>query len=152
EDLIQQPMISLGASPNAVAITPSGSMAYVVSQENDEDVLQIIDVACNQEIKEKKLSLAITNPTVLVISPDGARAYLANGQQLQVIDTSTNRALGGPFNLIDDSSNESPINALALSPDGRRLYVTNLFTQAGTNVKQNRIQAFDMAKLEQQVV
>ncbi|MEO3760658.1 Ig-like domain-containing protein [Mycobacterium sp. B14F4] len=61
-----------------------------------------------------------SSPTVVTVSPDGARAYVANpgGGTVSVVNTATN----GVIHTITVGGNP---NGLALSPDGTRLYVPN---------------------------
>lgn len=142
DNLMPARTIDLGVPPTAVAVAPDGSWAYVgLVPDEGAGSLQVIDVACNERIKE--IDLDGLSQTALVISPDGTRAYVAGSQQLQVIDTSTHRALGDPLNL------HAEIKALALSPDGGRLYVAESAALAGTATAVSRILAIDTALLEQ---
>src|SRR6266542_1170140 len=149
QEPIPQPVINLRASADAVAFSPDGALAYLLDQPPGKDpFLLIIDVACNEEIKEKAIPLApFLLPNSLVISPDGTRAYASTGRNLRVVDLKANHVIGEPFNLELDP-NEGLANDLALSPDGRSLYVANLRT---ITTKFNHIRVIDTAKLEQQL-
>ena len=57
------------------------------------------------------------NPEAIAITPDGSRAYVANGlfnsKTVSVIDTATNAVVGAPITV-----GEGP-SGIAITPDGR---------------------------------
>jgi DNA-binding beta-propeller fold protein YncE len=155
DDINAQPEITLDqlqAPISAVAFAPDGTLAYVLGRSLRSESLLVIDVPCNR-VKEKRIALSISNPGAFVISPDGTRAYVIdNGNlqklhKLQVVNLVTNEVLGVPFDLAKDPTSERSANALALSPDGARLYVA-IFD---SSVTKNRIRVIDTVKLEQQL-
>lgn len=148
--LTARPTIPFGARPlEAVAFAPDGALAYVLDQSAaKKGFLLVVDVACNKEIKEKNIELGMNQPRAFVISPDGTRAYVTNGNELRVVNLVSNQVVGGLINL-DLLSNEHVANDLALSPDGQRLYVATLHAITETR---NRIRIIDTARLEQQIV
>lgn len=144
--LTSRPTIPFTVPINAVAFAPDGVLAYVLDQtELKEGTLLVIDVACNKEIKEKKINLKIQEPKAFVISPDGTRAYVTDGGRLRIVNLASGEAVGELFNL---SIGFPQINDLALSPDGQRLYAVNLSI---TQTRINNIRIFDTAKLEKQL-
>ena len=152
EPLPQTP-VSLRAPAEAVAFSPDGALAYVLDQTPQKEAyLLIVDVACDKELNDKAIRLApLVSPNALVISPDGTRAYAINGASLRVVDLVSNQTVGGLFSLGLQSDQEA--RDLAISPDGRFLYLATLRT-AGTvpNItKFNRIRVIDTARLEQQL-
>ncbi len=84
---------------------------------------------------ENQASIGVgTTPSAVVVSPDGQRLYVANtgSSTVSVINTATGQKIdANPSNIFstDISVGSSP-GALALSPDGKRLYVAN--TGSGT--------------------
>jgi YVTN family beta-propeller protein len=154
DDIKPQAGIRTGAPIDGLGFSPDGTLAYVLDQPNlKRGLILVIDTACNRLIPEKEIVLTINNPRAFVISPDGTRAFVIDRdesidtQRLQVVDLSTGRVLGVPFDLEADSD-ESPANDLAISPDGTRLFVPLLRRVA---FNENRIRVIDTAKLEQQL-
>ena len=84
---------------------------------------------------QNQASIAVgTTPSAALVSPDGQRLYVANtgSNTVSVINTGTGQKIdASPSNIFstDISVGSSP-GALALSPDGKRLYVAN--TGSGT--------------------
>lgn len=60
-------------------------------------------------------------PVLLAMAPDGSRVVAASSDRLAAIDTATNR-------IVASFPGEPNPSSLAFSADGRRLYVTYLFT------------------------
>jgi DNA-binding beta-propeller fold protein YncE len=120
-----------GEYPNAVLL--SGQTAYVSSQRDRE-----IDVV---DLPSARLTARISvegNPTRMLLSPDQKILYVAldNADAVALIDTAVYRVIAaiptlapdGLLHLATRYRGASP-NALALSDDGRALYVSN----RGTN-------------------
>ena len=107
-------VITTGARPQAVAISPDGTRAYVANWQGNS--VTVIDTATGTVIATVAVE---TGPNAVAISPDGTRAYIANfsSNNVAVIDTSTNTVIG---------SIETPSNAsgVAFSPDGTRAYIS----------------------------
>jgi DNA-binding beta-propeller fold protein YncE len=164
DEMKSQPEINLERLQrpiSAVAFAPDGTLAYVLDQGRT-DFLLVIDVACNRELENKRIRLKITDPQSFVISPDGRRAYVTNGDRLQVINLTENAGLGEPFDL-ELVNGELRANDLALSPDGSRLYVVTFGTPPvppldaplfppPVTTPVNRIRVIDTVKLEQQLI
>ncbi len=139
-DKIMRPQFtSLESTPKVVAVAPDGQLIYIGTGSN---VLYFIDFACHTLIGEIELSAVVRDITV---HPNGTRAYvLAGSGNLHLIGT-TNRQQVGNFFGLDSSSRR-----LALSPDGRRLYVTEYYYTIGFN--EGFIRAIDTEALEQAIL
>jgi DNA-binding beta-propeller fold protein YncE len=140
--------IALGAPIHCVAFSPGGNLAYVLDQlVLKSGVLLVVDVDCNQELEDDQIAMPITDPTHFVVSPDGKRAYVTNGRAVQVVNLEGGHAVGNAVNVVQSTPIfEQPISRLALSGDGRRLYIVTLSV---ATVKLNRIRIFDTTILEQ---
>ena len=146
--------IQMGAPISTVAFSPGGKLAYVLDQvATKSGFLLLVDVDCNQELEDDRIALPITlnisGPAHFVVSPDGKRAYVTNGRVVQVVNLEGGHAVGDPVEVlppVPPTSTERAANRLALSTDGRRLYVVNL--NASTS-HTNRIRIVETATLEQ---
>ncbi len=80
----------------------------------------MIDTATNQLLGGPTAAPAAEYGTI-AITPDGSRAYVADGEtdSVSVIDTATNQVAGGPITVGD-----YPVG-VAITPDGKRAYVSN---------------------------
>ena len=149
-----QPPTNLTVPPSAVAFSPDGVVAYVLAQGGQQvPFLLIIDAACNQEKRGKFIPLSpLSAANAFVVSPDGTRAYVSNGQSLRVVDLVTNQPVGTLFDLGIESGEQSG-NALGISADGQLLYTATLrrVGDNGAPAQFNRIRVIETAKLEQQL-
>jgi YVTN family beta-propeller protein len=107
--------IAVGASPNAIAISPDGKTAYVAN--SGSATVPVIDAATNTVTKT---ITAGTTPRAIAISPDGKTAYVANegSNDVSAIDTATNtvaKKIGAGVNP----------RSIAITPDGRTIFVGN---------------------------
>ena len=102
--------IPVGTSPGRLAFGRSGQRLYVVNLNS----VSVLDPQTNQVVATIPTNQACC-PQNIVFSLDGSKAYVAQ-RSLVVIDTATNtvRTTIGVFFL----------RALALSPDGQRLFAT----------------------------
>jgi len=79
-----------------------------------------------------------SGPTLLAISPDGARVYAAANKTLSVIDTAANR-------VVATLPTDPYPTGIAVTPDGRRVFITSLFSvrllvvDTATNTQTNSI-------------
>ncbi len=108
--------------PNAIAFTPDGARALVTRSFGAS--VSVIDTASRGGITRVEVGDA---PNRIVVSPDGRRAYVTmvrgafdpetyGTTQLAVIDLAT-------LTVVERRELREPPTALALSPDGRTLYV-----------------------------
>jgi DNA-binding beta-propeller fold protein YncE/predicted flap endonuclease-1-like 5' DNA nuclease len=145
----QASSIPLNLPPRSLAFAPDGSWAYVgLSTEDDESgSLGVVDVACGALV-EPAITLDNLMPDILVLSPTGTRAYVTDGRRFQIIDATTHRALAPSVEL----PRGSLMVALAVSPDGARLYAAmkNIsFDDANPNTPRHQIVAIETERLEQ---
>ncbi len=112
---VGNPISVSGASH--LAVTPDGKSVYVTGSDSGGTV-SVIDTATNTVTATVSDPLS---PGLLTLSPDGSRLYVQNGDgaSITVIDTTTNAAVGDPISFTTTGNNGN----LAISPDGRYLYV-----------------------------
>lgn len=143
--------IQMDVPISTVAFSPGGKLAYVLDQAAAKPgFLLLVDVDCNQELEDDRIALTMTllisDPAHMVVSPDGKRAYVTNGRAVQVVNLEGGHAIGDPVEVVPRSISELEAFRLALSNDGRRLYVVNV--NASTS-HTNRIRIIETAILEQ---
>jgi YVTN family beta-propeller protein len=114
------PAATLAAAALIAALTAPAASARIayVSTENLNSV-SAVDLAAGKEIGSP-ITVG-TEPIGVAISPDGSRAYVANGKSstVSVIDTATNAVVG---KAIPIGSNAEPVTVI-VSPDGRHVFV-----------------------------
>ena len=104
-----------------IAITPDGRKVYVADSSADQVV--VIDTATDTVSKTIPLGPG-SGPRPVAISPDGRWAYVAEDEagEVAVIDTATDTV----SKTIPLPPATAPPMALAITPDGRRLYGVGL--------------------------
>jgi YVTN family beta-propeller protein len=109
------PLIPVGTSPYAIAITPDGKTAYVTN--GFDTTVTPIDIATNTPGTPINVT---SRPFGIAISPDGITAYVAcaNINSIIPIDIATNTT-NTPLNWGNDPF------GLAITPDGQTAYVLN---------------------------
>lgn len=119
--------VEIGSRPTGVAISPDGRTVYVANQ--GDGTVSVIDTVTNTLTATIGVGVS---PQSVAVSPDGSHAYVASGAWLpyppshgtvSVIDTATNT-------VADTIDVDNPLQGLmlqgvAVSPDGRHLYVAN---------------------------
>jgi YVTN family beta-propeller protein len=123
--------VTVGQDPQAVAITPDGAHAYVVN--TDDTTVSVLNTATNT-VSATIGGKTGVYPVDIAVSPDGTFAYLTtenekfNGKnatngQVSVIDTATDTVTD-----VINEVGQYPLfpTAIAISPDGTHLYITNL--------------------------
>ena len=111
-------LLRLSSAPQAIAIAPSGAVAYVA---NGKQVTPI-DLASGAPVLEAGIAVA-NGPLGIAVTPDGSRAYTANTDDtVTPIDLATTPATpGAAFSV---GSITQP-DGIAISPDGQTAYVAN---------------------------
>ena len=106
--------ITVGKTPDAVAISPNGTTAYVAN--SGANTVSVINAATDTVTATLKTG---TTPDALVVSPDGTRLYVINaGGTVTKINTSTNTVTSA----IKTGANPQ---AAIVSADGKTVYVVN---------------------------
>jgi sugar lactone lactonase YvrE len=108
---------TVGKGPLPVAFSPDGKYAYVGLEEG----VQVVDAATGASVG-KPIAIGSGVADWIVLTPDGKTAYVSEGEEVAVLDT----ALGIVTGHIPIGSEAE---GLAVTPDGRRLYVAG---KAGT--------------------
>ena len=124
--------VTTGSGPAGVVVSPDGKRAYVANTgSNTVSVINNEPASVNYNTVISTVSVG-SSPSALAISPDGTRLYVANTGSRTVsvinIDTATNtyqRIDANPSTSSMDIGVGSSPSALAISPDGTRLYVAN---------------------------
>jgi len=107
--------VTVGGSPNGVAVTPDGAHVYVAN--GSDGTVSVIATATNT------VSATVTvgvDPISVAVTPDGAHAYVANfnDNTVSVIDTASHTVTATV------TVGANPVG-VAVTPDGARVYVAN---------------------------
>lgn len=108
-----------GTDPEAMAITPNGTTAYVAEANGN---LVPVDLATG--VAGSAIAVGL-EPDAVAIAPDGTTAYVVNGQTCECADGTvtpvdlTTGTAGTPITV-----GYEPV-AIAITPDGTRAYVAN---------------------------
>jgi YVTN family beta-propeller protein len=118
------PAIKVGRGPNAIAVTPDGSQAFVTNSAGN--TVTPIDTGTNVAWQKIKVG---RYPTAVAVTPDGSTAYVVSAGSGTVTPISTATDLAGPP--IPVGSDPS---ALAITPDGAKVFVSNLGSNTVTPI------------------
>ncbi len=123
--------IPCGHSPCAATVSPDGAMAYVCNQF--ESRIEVVDLAGKRPVASHQV---IREPVACVLRPGGHSLFVANllpagtantgniASKLSVIDTVT-----GASQEIVLPNGSTDARALAISPDGRFVYVVHTLSR-----------------------
>ena len=109
------------ASPWGIAISPDGKLAYVGSQSGG--LTSVIDLSTNSVID----TISSFSSRDIAISKDGTRLYGAKDGYVNVADPATNTIIASI------PTGASPVG-IAVSPDGSRVYATNVISTSEGSV------------------
>nr|WP_238994772.1 YncE family protein [Mycolicibacterium chubuense] len=114
--------ISVGAYPTGLAVSPDGKRVYVANANGG--TVSVLDTLSGTTVGAP---IPVTDPYGVAVSPDGTRVYVTNGGSgtVTVLNAASLTAVGAPITVGSRADN------LALSPDGKRLYVVS-GTSSGT--------------------
>src|SRR6266480_3375071 len=109
--------VTVGGSPNGVAVTPDGAHVYVANIS--DGTVSVIATATNTVSATVTVGVA---PISVAVTPDGAHVYVANfnDNTVSVIDTAINTVTA----TVTVGANPAGI---AVTPDGARVYVGNFY-------------------------
>jgi len=111
------------SSPWNVAISPSGSTAYVPNYGGSGPfTVGIVDLAAGTA-RPTAIDVGFRRPKDVAFAPDGALAYVTASEAVLVVDTATGAVTGTPI-LAAPSGTPDPWG-IAVTADGRRAYTAN---------------------------
>ncbi len=128
--------IPVGLHPNDVVASPDERFVYVANGNSDN--VSVIDTRTNQVVETISVRLLTTSdhligdsPNAVEISPDGTTLYVANGMDNAVAVVRLGRractsATPSESKVLGFIPTEAYPTGLAVSKDGRTLYVANL--------------------------
>ncbi len=109
------------SSANSIALSSDGKYAYVATNNG----LKIIDITDPQNMKVIKTLDDNDSIEGVSFSPDGSKAYVADGKQgLQILNTDN-------LSIISTIDNTTGIYGVAADPRGGYVYITNYDSGAG---------------------
>lgn len=116
--------IAVGANPSDLAVSADGTRVYVTNYGSG--TVSVLNPAATTPLVGTITVGA--QPMGLALGPDGSVLYVANGRDtVSVIDTATRTVIS---TVSGDPSPESGSHRLALSPDGRQIYLTDMADNA----------------------
>ena len=113
--------ITVGSSPTVVAASPDGTHVYV--SNNSSGTVSVIDTASNSVRLLSMSEAALTASSLVRTVP----SYVATGSAVSIVDTSSN-------SVTNTLNFGSETLGLAISPDGKHLYVSDLYGGSGVSV------------------
>ncbi|MGH7963571.1 MAG: beta-propeller fold lactonase family protein [Candidatus Binatia bacterium] len=139
--------IRVGKRPRGIALSPNGALAYVTNFGGN--TVSVINTATNTVLGRIRVG---RGPQGVAFTPDGARAYVVNSRSNTVsvisgVFSSESAILVGADLLGFNGPGEIPVGqepqAIAITPDGLRAYVTNFAddTVSILNLTTNTVEA-----------
>lgn len=118
--------IPVGVNPNSIAITIDGKKAYVVNTTSSN--VTVIDLVTQTPLPGFIPIGINSRPVAVTTAPDGTRVYVTsvNPNTVTEIDTATNTIVR-VINLTGPG-----VNAITITSDSAKLYVTNTFASSLT--------------------
>jgi YVTN family beta-propeller protein len=116
--------IPVGGFPFGVAVSPDGRRVYVANEGPPSQTVSVIDTATNKVIA----NIGTRGSVGIAASQDGRRVYAANtgDQTVSVIDATTNTLIANvPVGLFP--------YGVAVTPDSRKVYITDCTSQCGSS-------------------
>lgn len=110
--------IEIGLAVRDVAISPNGSLAYVVSSGPEFAVIDVVDTRTNKITGTRKITEVDGILTRLTLSGDGDRAYLVSDDSVTILCTLTQ-------DVVDTLNVAAEPSCVAESRDGRYLYIAD---------------------------
>ena len=115
------PKAPFGSTPNALSLSPNGSILYVGNATNNDVV--VIDVSRRRRSIIKGLIPAGWYPTALAVSGDGKKLYVANAKGLS---SKPNKNGPNPYKKNDETTEYigrlfNGIVSVVFIPDGKQL-------------------------------
>jgi len=112
--------IGVGSLPLGVAASPDGARVYVANQGSGS--MSVIDAGTNQVTGSIN-----TSATWVAVSPDSKVVYATSGNVVNVIDATTNQVTDTISIPIPPGATGTQLGSLAVSRDGSRLFVPNIY-------------------------
>ncbi len=130
--------IQVDAGPTGITITPNGRFVYVTNENSN--TVSVISTATNTLIATIPVGI---NPFELTSSPDSQFVYVSNNAYTDVSLSSVSVISTATQTVVDTIAlpNSGPA-ALAVTPDGQTLYVTNTQNTTVISTKTNKVIGF----------
>ncbi|MGW2254112.1 hypothetical protein ACWCXH_28550 [Kitasatospora sp. NPDC001660] len=142
-------VITVGHNQAQPLVSPDGTTAYVVVTGTGNAV-QVKAVDTRSDAVTRQVTLNTSQLGLVAgLAPDGTRLYVANGQQLMVLDTATLAVLGTtalPDQPRQAGWNPGTLTGLTVSPDGATAYVVQNGPTTYRQYGQGRVVAFSTAQ------
>lgn len=131
--------INVGNNPYSVVVNADGSRVYV--SNNLDGTVSVINPFLNAAIATVKVGVL---PLNLCLNPDGSLLYVVDGEggSISVINTATN-TVSSTYSI--PGSNIAPFRGIAVSPDGKKLYMSNIAVTNVPQTNQNTVSVYDAA-------